>query len=124
MTPLDIPLTCSLTGQQKDALISSGKFSTKREGLPFTNDDPLADPREEAITAITARCYMFDLTKEQDRTDYADIIADIRGGVCKELLWEERVRTDNALVVYITVLEYAQITDKTLNTLEADNDKK
>lgn len=117
MTPADIPLYCSLTCSQKDELLTSGAFASVRDGMPFTNDDPISDPRDSAITAITARCYMFDLNDEKNRTEYADIIAKTKADSCFELAWERQVETANGLVVYMTVIEYAQITKKTMDAL-------
>ena len=118
MTPQGIPLYCSLPANKKDELITAGAFTTKRDGMPFTNDDPLSDPRDTAITAITAKCYSFDLQKDEDRLEYSGILSRIQAGLDAELLWEERVkRDDGGLIVYLTILEYSQITAKTMERL-------
>lgn len=117
MTPFDVQIPHALSVTQKDKLLTDGVFATTRDGMPFTNDDPISDPRESAITAITARCHMFKLYDEDHRNSYADLLSKIHTGTCVELLWEDRVKTADGLVVYITVLEYAQITKKTIEGL-------
>ena len=116
MTAADIKLT-DLSCATKDKLVSEGAFKTKRDGLPFTDDDPLSDPRDAAITAVTTRCHMFDLNIEEQRTQYADLLSKVHVGDCVELIWEERVKTDKGLVIYITVAELAQIPKNTIKGL-------
>lgn len=123
MTPSDIPLTCSISNAQKDALVKTGAFRAVREGMLFTDDDPISDPREAAVLAVTARCYMFDLTVEEQREKYADLISKIHAGENIESVWEERVTTPTGLVIYMTVLEYAQVTKNTLDRLDDEKQK-
>lgn len=117
MTPTDIQLIKSLAIADKDKLVETGAFTSTRNGIPFTDDDPLTDPREGAITAITARCEVFSLNDEVQRKRYADIMSKIYSDDPVDLLWEERVESQAGLVVYLTFIEYSQITKKTIGLL-------
>ena len=67
---------------------------------------------------MAGRCECFDLSNADDRTKYGDLRAQIAAGTRMQLLWEERVKTENgSLLVYITYLDLADVT-KTTNTEE------
>lgn len=111
-----------LTVEQKDALEQRGAFKDWYEGQRFTNDDPLRLKEESPIAACTCRVRRFNMESEQDRTDYANTIAYItsRGW---QITWEERLKKDGDLIIFLSYMEIDYITKHTIEEIENDKQK-
>ena len=62
-------------------------------------------------TRVVGHCEMFNLSDEKDRETYADLVSKLMWSPNMSIHFEERVLSDNALIVYITYLEYIKIAD-------------
>jgi hypothetical protein len=62
-------------------------------------------------TCVIGTCKLFNLSKEEDRTEYADLLAKIAWSPNIEKCLEERTFVNNELVVYIAYLEYIKIAE-------------
>lgn len=108
-----------LTVGQKDKLESSGAFKDWYEGQRFTNDDPLRLKEELPVTACTCRVRRFNMDNETDREEYANTIAYItsRGW---QITWEERLKKEGELIIFLSYMEIDYITKRTIEELEND----
>lgn len=60
-------------------------------------------------TTVIGHCEQFNLTVEEDRTAYADLLAKLAWSTNMEKHLEERTFVDNALIIYVAYLEYVKI---------------
>lgn len=59
--------------------------------------------------AVVGSCDRFDLSKEEDRRAYARLSAEIFAGTSCIRLWEERTQTADALIVYVSYINYTNV---------------
>lgn len=80
------------------------------DGIPYhaKNPNDCIDPRD-LDTSVVGHCECFDLTLEQERATYADLLSKLHCGDNLELYFEERITTNEKLMVYITYFEYIKI---------------
>lgn len=106
MRPEDLALSpiVPVMGSSKDALKNNGAFNGMWQGLPCA--DTPARTVDNLKMIATGRCKMFDLSKEEDRNTYADLITSGTSGEIS-VLWEEKIKVDDRLIVYINYLEIA-----------------
>lgn len=63
----------------------------------------------DVATKVVGHCEMFNLSKEEDRKEYADLLAKLSWSANLSKYLEERVFINNELIVYIAYLEYMKI---------------
>lgn len=96
-----------------DALLASKKI-TVVNGTKIIGDVP-TDPNDAPLR-YCCRCKRLDLTEEKDRNEYADLLAVSATSSTVEILWEERVKESDKIVIYITYMEYLRITEDVVHT--------
>lgn len=98
-------------------LLRDKLYSAKREGLLFTNTDPIRDPKVEPPSAHICKCDMFVLKNAEDRERYGDLRAVLQQPG-NELMWEERVKdAEGNITVYITYTMYRYLDDQILKKM-------
>lgn len=59
--------------------------------------------------AVVGNCERFDLSQESDRQAYAELSAKLFAGSECVRLWEERTQSNNALIVYVSYINYTNV---------------
>lgn len=99
---------------QADARIYMENKSVQGEyaGIPIIaeNADAYVDA-SDIDTKVIGHCEVFNLSKDEDRTAYADLLAKLAWSTNMEQHLEERTFVDNALIVYVAYLEYIKIAE-------------
>jgi hypothetical protein len=68
--------------------------------------------------AVVGNCDRFDLSKESDRAAYAELSAKLFAGNSCIRLWEERTQTQDALIVYVSYINYTNVYQSTAHTID------
>lgn len=95
--------------EELDELLRTKKI-TVVNGTKIVGEVP-TDPSDAPIR-YCCRCKRLDLTSEKDRNEYADLIAISATSPNIEILWEERVKESDKIVIYITYMEYLRVVDE------------
>ena len=95
--------------EELDRLLATKKI-TIVNGTKIVGEVP-TDPNDVPIR-YCCRCKRLDLTEEKARNEYADLLAVSATSSTVEILWEERVKEADKIVIYITYMEYLRVVDE------------
>lgn len=122
MKASDVKIPTFMNVRDRDELEDSGRFNAKISGVPYTSD--ISDSLESPELKLNGRCEQFDLTKTEDRDNYANLCARFLTPCGCERLWEQRVpKQDGGMIVYVAYTELSKVSYNTLIELKGKETK-
>lgn len=108
--------------RDRDNLDAAGRYNSISDGVPYTSD--ISDCLDSPELKLNGRCEMFDLFKEKDRENYANLCAKFLTPSGCERLWEQRVpKPDGGMLVYVAYTELSKVSYNTAVELKSEEDK-
>ena len=95
-------------------VVGDKQQQTTVDNIPVYADSSNAytDPSDIPTSAV-GHCERYCLSKEEDRTAYADVITQLSNSLNIELIFEERVTSDNGeLIIYLSYIEYIKVAQR------------
>lgn len=102
----------NMSQDEAKTCLSNKSIQGEYQGIPVAAESP-KDYVDAADleTKVIGHCEVFNLGKEEDRKNYADLIAKLSWSTNLLKYLEEKTFVENELVVYIAYLEYIKIAE-------------
>ena len=106
-----VPTTKKVT----EKLASRADYVSEPGVTPEVGDKNSAGVRQDV--AIVGECARFDLSDTSDRCKYAELSARLFSGADCVKLWEERIHSNDSVVVFISYINYTNVFQNSSHTI-------